>query len=779
METVMSRRIRQFHRNTDGAISVLTLLTIWCLVALIGMIWNTAEYAVQRQTLQNSVDSSAYAASMWKARTFNQVTAQNMLIAQDASADIVFRAAQDTDVAIGGTSPTTGELNAELRYLTQVEAGNRQLRSRLPGLVANINTQYQLLSSALELVQSDISSGTLTFPNQQSATVYKNQVRQAVYAANWVQNTYVPQLEALATQAEDATITEAMIEQAKAVIGDPTDRPSGTEFGDLQNFEDQINGAPSNTTELMQTWEGNIFTDEQNLVSAYKSTFDTQYDKLAAFYNTHPTTITMAFSPDGSDTEVEILKRSDQVVPAANVDPPGELDGDNNFNWTDTIRQNHPEFGRNPNVVINPINPNTQEDGDSDIVYPSYTIPGTNPPIIINCDAPDEQGWGHCWLFPLERYLSSRVNEDSAGLLVFMTPIDQLRQQLAQQWAQELGLVLNVPQLPGSIPDTQPDPITKQPTTIRILPNLTATSQTGDKTDADFAYRRASGSYLNAIRQLVNALQQYAGLLNRFTAPYAVPTWYGKLAYERHQVSVDLGTAATTTGTTRGFMVLPTYNLYRSPPWALGGMASSLTDAISWQIYRRNRVLWQFGVEGAFQMISQPVAEIVNEMISRPWPFEKAPPLVAVPPASGISKHDRIYFYSSFSIVDSAHASGFKTLFPTILGSNQPLAAFAQSEIFNWMEYNDSYGGYYTEKFDEVSLNTFGSLLACPRAWRLSTRGGWNWQARLSVADSLSILANPDSTGGSNSFVPAVQEYLGTAGVSTTDEPSISKINLH
>ena len=504
----------------------------------------------------------------------------------------------------------------------------------------------------------------------------------------------------------------------------------------------------------MQQHEQELFSDEQNVITQFWPTARAQSANLADFYGAKVEGWAGCVFPDDSPDEGEILKQADEIPTPAT--------------WTDQIRANHPEFERSPQVTLDPININTYEDGDSDIVYPFYWVNINGVLVKITCNAPGGHGWGHCSAFPIERYLSSRVSDDATGLQTFMSPIDALRQQIAKEWAEDLGIVLNVPPLPSSIPDTQPDPITHAITSIPILPDLTATTAGGDKTNSDFAYRRASGSYLSAIRQLINALTQYSGLLDRFTAPYAVPTWYGKLAAERYTVALRLGE-------TKAFMVLPTYNLYPIPPWARGQMRDSLIDAISWQIYRENPVLWQIGPEAAFAQIETPATEIAAEMVDRPWPYEKAPPLNPVPPAAGITRQDR-GLYSAFAIIDSSRANGFKTLFPFLFGANQSLTTYAQSETFNWMEYNDNYGGYYTEKFDEVSLNTFGSLLACPRAWRLSTVGGWNWQPRLSVADGLSGYADPKVSPNS---AATVQELLGTAGVTNTDEPSISRINLH
>ena len=49
MKRVARQLLLRLHRDDRGAISVLVLLTIWCLVAGLAMVWNTAEQAVQRQ----------------------------------------------------------------------------------------------------------------------------------------------------------------------------------------------------------------------------------------------------------------------------------------------------------------------------------------------------------------------------------------------------------------------------------------------------------------------------------------------------------------------------------------------------------------------------------------------------------------------------------------------------------------------------------------------------------------------------------------------------------
>ena len=92
----MIRLVRQFHDDRRGAIGVLVLLTLWVLVATLGMLWNTAEYAMRRQHVQAAADSAAHAGATWMARTINAEAAQNMIIAQDGSAEVICRAVPPT-----------------------------------------------------------------------------------------------------------------------------------------------------------------------------------------------------------------------------------------------------------------------------------------------------------------------------------------------------------------------------------------------------------------------------------------------------------------------------------------------------------------------------------------------------------------------------------------------------------------------------------------------------------------------------------------------------------
>src|SRR5438552_813501 len=73
------------HRDDRGNIGILLLLTIWALVAILAFVWNTGEVAARKQNLQTAADTSAHSTATWISRSINLVTAQNMIISEDAS----------------------------------------------------------------------------------------------------------------------------------------------------------------------------------------------------------------------------------------------------------------------------------------------------------------------------------------------------------------------------------------------------------------------------------------------------------------------------------------------------------------------------------------------------------------------------------------------------------------------------------------------------------------------------------------------------------------------
>ncbi len=101
MQTWPTKLLRRCHRDDRGALSVLILLTIFTLVGLIAMVWNTAEYSVRRRHVQAAVDAAAQSAAVWTSRTTNLVAASNQVIVENASAEVIWRATDGTVNAVG------------------------------------------------------------------------------------------------------------------------------------------------------------------------------------------------------------------------------------------------------------------------------------------------------------------------------------------------------------------------------------------------------------------------------------------------------------------------------------------------------------------------------------------------------------------------------------------------------------------------------------------------------------------------------------------------------
>ena len=178
------RTVRTLHRDERGAISVLVLLMIWCLVAILGLVWNTTEESVRRERMQTAADAAAHAAETWVSRTLNAVDAQNMVISQDASEEVIWRAVPPTDQAL--MNEMTRELQRAVQMKTQ--QGLQQLIQRLKTQLAAIAVEYQLATDAL----NNIKLGTgANYADANEALTYTNQYRQAESVRDWVWNVYV------------------------------------------------------------------------------------------------------------------------------------------------------------------------------------------------------------------------------------------------------------------------------------------------------------------------------------------------------------------------------------------------------------------------------------------------------------------------------------------------------------------------------------------------------------------------------------------------------------
>lgn len=100
MQPIMLAVARRLHRDDGGAVGVLLVLFMFCLVGLIAMVWNTGEYATRSMKMQGVADTAAYSAAGWNARTCNLVTGSNMVIVRTASAEVIASASAATIASV-------------------------------------------------------------------------------------------------------------------------------------------------------------------------------------------------------------------------------------------------------------------------------------------------------------------------------------------------------------------------------------------------------------------------------------------------------------------------------------------------------------------------------------------------------------------------------------------------------------------------------------------------------------------------------------------------------
>ena len=91
---------QRLHVDDRGNLGVLLLMTVWALVVLIAMVWNTGEYSTRRRHVQTAADSVAHAGNLWVSRTTNLTAATNMVMSENGSAEVILRSVVPTRDAI-------------------------------------------------------------------------------------------------------------------------------------------------------------------------------------------------------------------------------------------------------------------------------------------------------------------------------------------------------------------------------------------------------------------------------------------------------------------------------------------------------------------------------------------------------------------------------------------------------------------------------------------------------------------------------------------------------
>ena len=607
--------LQGLHRDDRGAIAVLVLLTIWCLVAILGLVWNTTEEAYRRERIQTAADAAAHAASTWVSRTLNTVDAQNMVISQDASTEVIWRAVPPTDQAL------MNHLNQELIAAQQMKTqqGLQQLIRRLATQLQNVATERQLLTDALTNVEAGIGAN---YADANEALRYLNQYRQAESAREWVYNTYVMGVPPVAGDPlapprpgppGPGGLGLAQIiqqwqppENEDAILDYIINFINTTEIPIVRAFEQRTAPATAQAIDqLMADHEATVYQNELAEAENLALTIEQQRQELAAFYQTDVTLATLkreAGSPGPAAVTAPLM-------PAAEALP---VTG-----YTDSIRTAYPveaaAANLSPVIDIDADQCPRESDGEQrsgakcDHLASEHRVPVPDdlraqyPTLrasyVVNASFPD--GWGHIWAMPLEQYVHQRVNADMANLNTdFMAPLDNARtQDLARAIRTMLGMPNNgnitITDLPATLPDDRAEPnippiVPPNPVPpprydqINVMPALTAPA------NATAAFRRKwrlynqhGGAYHGGGASLRSSIISYTAYFNRFTQAFAQDTW-------QTNVNVNSTVVLENLGRSKQFMVLSTYGLRPIPDWAKAGMFDSATATIENQIMTIN-----------------------------------------------------------------------------------------------------------------------------------------------------------------------------------------------
>jgi hypothetical protein len=468
----LRQRLQRFHADTRGAISVLVLLTIWCLVALLGLLWNSMEEARRRSEIQTAADTAAHAAAISLARAGNAITAQNMVICQDASQESIWGAIIPTDTAL------SNRLDGEIALATRMKQQQtlQDLQRQIQAQIVQIAVDSQLTLDALQNLQTGNGAN---FASANERTLYMNSLRQADSARLWVLNTYVngatpprpdpgapirpgppgPNGEGLVqivakwqpTAAQNAIldyIINFIITQEKPY---QTAYQQRTAFARSQPVSAQ-----------MTQHEAEVYANELAMVQNLPAAFELQRQQIAEVYKTDITLATLK-NNSGGTAPIEA-----PYMPASDAPPFTQ--------HTDFVRSRYPAETAAAGLPItydmDAINPNYDQ---SRIWHPGIVVtvpddlralyPSLGRTYSVGADA----NWGDLIGMPLEHYFHQRVAGDLQDInSTYMVPLDNARTQtLARAIRDMLGIPndgdINIALLPATIPDDRAEPVLPTP----------------------------------------------------------------------------------------------------------------------------------------------------------------------------------------------------------------------------------------------------------------------------------------------------------------------------
>lgn len=790
---------RRLHADDRGNLGVLLLLTIWALVVLLAMVWNSGEYATRRRHVQLAADSAAHAGNLWVARTTNLTASSNLVMSQNASAEVILRSIVPTRIAIQGRFVREGERARQLQrgsrqgdpeqgvpdcehfeeligFAAWAGKGRGDLRqTELTGLTPDVQRALEQVLPLLPPPQ-----------RQQLTRDFADALSQNGIALRWIMEGYIGL--SGGGGASPATIPAA---GAAVPLGPPVRdwitndvRPR---LADIlrtlqvqQAWHDrwvaQTNPALATTVDQLRQVRLDIFDHQQQIRGMTPAVVQEQRDVLAALYKVETTA-----SVPGRPTSA-----SEPALMTAPVDPADQPPGESHL---DGIRQRYPDATErrwgspSPQVLIDPVNVNVDE---SVIWHPGFTVPVAGIVLqeqIYRGSIGISGGlWGRIPCAPLNRYVNDRVYRDREGLRAEPRAIDEERTSLRSR-IHPVPSPPDITALPQQLDilDVAGNPIRLPPRQIPTIP-LPASLAPANRSAIEAMnnqvqdFNRELHDFVSDLRALGALVERMHGNVERLTNTASVR--FADNAWLRH-VDSNRDLVLRRMGYDKHFMVLSTYQLRKIPDWATAEMREDVRRHVFELLYARHiepatrRMIreleqWALGVLGvnvppggpgraairnqarqfaqqagppaarnAVRMAAEVVArEVADEWVRRPWPYEIAPPEEPVPPTRGLTDFERKRHFTSLAAALTTEDSGTRSLLGKYFNQDPgPLVAFAQGEIFNWMEFDDNYGA--GDRYDRITFYGHGDMGGSPRPWRLASPGGWNWEPRLAQSDAL------------------------------------------
>jgi hypothetical protein len=614
----MIRCLLQLHRDDRGNMGVLLLLTIWSIVALLGLLWNSAEADTRRTNMQTAADSAAQAAETWVARTNNVITATNMVMCQNGSAEALLNSLTPTENSVGsrlvqekqkarrlllGDQPGTAEAAIpDTEYFEELLGFGAWANSgRGVGLLVDRATLEQQITAELPVILPALPPPEAKALQAQVASA----LRRNAVGLTWLQNTWV--------LGQGPT---AGLPAAPDGVGLQSRVSGWVENQVKSRLQAILNGIPPQVSQLdeftlrsspalnmsspwlLRQRRSDMFDYERRTAGMTADTIEEQRARLASFYRCD---ITLA--RPGTETTSGPARITAPLQDAGDIDSQPHAD---------SIRPRYPvaaieRFGTaDPNIKIDPINVNADDSTiwhpGVDIAVPAadFTALGRTFQATFHVNGSE---FGQVYCAPLARYFNDRVARDLQGLLPYMVALDDVRTSVRDQ-VYPMPAHGSIPNIPLTIPDPAGGaPISIPPDALPLLPvpgTLSGPAQMKITmlNNQIRVFNQRVANYSNELRFLPTVMDQMYVTMRDFvdvaTQRFAEWTWRSTVDNNRQQVLREIGSF-------KEFMVLQTYDLHPVPEWAKPGMWNSAQQYVARTIYANDIVGLTQNVQNAVE----------------------------------------------------------------------------------------------------------------------------------------------------------------------------------